>query len=362
MAGLEFSVPYNYDPSTLEELFKFKNLSGNSIREVYLSGPQVYSGAGREVPEIGINEFVKVVDRVHAERIRVNLILNSTCEGGDWYSPENIGSMLEYIGQMHKEHEVEAVTIANPIFIKAIRQEHKNLDICASVLSDIDCVERAVICSDAGANVITPDVSINRNLKLLKQIKEITGTELKIMVNEGCLHKCPFRKFHFNYTSHRSKELGNVNKFLFLDHCLQVTEKDHSQVLKSGWVRPEDIGKYSEITHFFKVVDRIKPKNMIIRCVKAYLEESWDGDLLDILSANLCSFGLKHAASIDNKSLDNYKFFQKITSCDRNCYQCGYCEDLAGKLVKLGMLTREKLEDIGLKDAADKLEKLGRLA
>jgi hypothetical protein len=28
------------------------------------------------------------------------------------------------------------------------------------------------------------------------------------MVNEGCLFKCPFRKFHFNYISHKSRNPG----------------------------------------------------------------------------------------------------------------------------------------------------------
>ena len=72
--------------------------------------------------------------------------------------------------------------------------------------SDIDYVQRAVIYTNMGANVITPDVNINRDLKLLKQIIETTGAELKLMVNEGCLYKCPFRKFHFNYISHKSKK------------------------------------------------------------------------------------------------------------------------------------------------------------
>ena len=49
---LEFSVPYNNDPETLHEIFRFKDLNGNRIREIYLSGPQEYSGAGRIVPEI----------------------------------------------------------------------------------------------------------------------------------------------------------------------------------------------------------------------------------------------------------------------------------------------------------------------
>ncbi|MDD5703971.1 MAG: hypothetical protein PHU23_18215 [Dehalococcoidales bacterium] len=362
ITGLEFSVPYNNDPETLEEIFRINRMNINSVREVYLSGPQTYSGAGREVPEMSNNEFIELIDRIHAEGIQTNLILNSTCEGGDWYTPERMGATMEYIGQMHHGHGLGTVTIANPIYIKEVRREFPTINICASVLGDIDCIERAVIISEAGANVITPDININRNLKLLKHIREVTGTELKLMVNEGCLYKCPYRKFHFNYTSHRSRELGKVHNALFLEHCLNVTEKDHSQILKSGWIRPEDTRRYEEITSFFKIVDRIQPRNMVIRCVKAYLEESWDGDLLDILSASLCSFGLKHAASLDNKSLDKYKFFEKVTSCDRNCGQCSYCVDIAQKLVKLGKLTREKLEDIGLKEAADKLEKMGRLA
>jgi hypothetical protein len=42
MAGLEFSAPYNNDSSTLEKLFELKDLNGNHIREIYLSGPQQY--------------------------------------------------------------------------------------------------------------------------------------------------------------------------------------------------------------------------------------------------------------------------------------------------------------------------------
>ena len=77
-----------------------------------------------------------------------------------------------------------------------------DIGICASVLGSIDCVQRVVIYREAGADVITPDVNINRNLVLLKEIKEATNARLKLLVNEGCLYKCPFRQFHFNAKTH----------------------------------------------------------------------------------------------------------------------------------------------------------------
>jgi len=356
MVGLEFSAPYNGDPETLEEVFRLKRLGGNRIREIYLSGPQEYSGSGRVKDKTSLGQFLEIVDKIHKKGLRVNLIMNSTCEGSDWYSSEVLNTKMEYLRQVHEEHDVEAVTIANPVYIKEVRRRFPDIEICASVLADIDCVQRAVIYAKAGANTITPDVNINRDLKLLKEIKEATGSELKLMVNEGCLYKCPFRKFHFNYISHRSVELGVVGSGIFPLLCLEVTTEDHSQVLKSGWIRPEDTGKYGEITNFFKVVGRGVLKSRVIRSTKAYLEESWDGDLLDIMCSSLLSFSLKYGTYLDNKSLDKYKFFEKVTSCDQNCSQCGYCQRLARKLLVLGLLTKEKLRDLGRNDEADAME------
>ena len=362
METLEFSIPFNQDPETLGEIFELAETSSNRVKEIYLSGPQEHSGSGRVVREQSFSQTIELVNQIHKENIRVNLCMNSTCEGKDWYSPEVVKTKLEYLRQMHEEHGVEAVTLANPIYIKEVRKRFPDLEICASVLSEIDSVQRAVLYNRFGANVITPDVNINRNLKLLKEIKEATNAKLKLMVNEGCLYKCPFRRFHFNYISHRSKEQGtNRMDGVFFANCQQVTRRDHSQILKSCWIRPEDTRKYSEITNFFKIVGRARPKSFVIRSTKAYLKESWDGDLLDILSSSLNLFSLQEFAHLDNKSLDRYKFFKVVTSCDKNCSQCSYCKELAQKLIKLGVLTRARLEDMGLKGLADELENKGKL-
>jgi collagenase-like PrtC family protease len=354
MDQLEFSVPYNNDPETLSEIFRLKAHAGNRIREIYLSGPQEYSGAGRIAPEMNFDTFAGIVEKIHKEGIRVNLLLNSICEGADWYSPAVLKSTMDYLRRVHEEYGVEAVTIANPMYIREVRRRFPNLEICASVLSDIDCVQKAVIFKKAGADVITPDVNINRDLSLLKRIKEKTQTEIKLMVNEGCLFRCPFRKFHFNYISHKSRQPGKGKEAkaednVFSLNCIQLSKSDPSQLLQSGWVRPEDLRKYGEVTRYFKLVGRTSSKSMVVRCMDAYLRESWSGDLLELMAGNLYSVGMSHLMHLDNKILDEIGFFDKVTSCDKACDLCDYCRALAAKLIQRGVFTPAKIEDLGLK-------------
>jgi collagenase-like PrtC family protease len=354
MGQLEFSVPYNNNPETLTEIFRLKSHNNNRIREVYLSGPQEYSGSGRIAPELDFSEFASVVDKIHVEGIRVNLLINSVCEGSDWYSPEVLKSTMGYLMRAHEELGVESVTIANPLYIREVRKRFPNLEICASVLGDIDCVQKAIIFRKAGADVITPDVNINRDLPLLKRIKDATHAEIRLMVNEGCLFRCAFRKFHFNYISHKSRKpdmTGGVKAEdnVFSLNCIQLSKNDPSQLLKSGWIRPEDTPKYAEITGYFKLVGRTSSKSMLARSFEAYLNESWDGDLLELMAGNLYSVGMSHLMHLDNKSLDTIGFFEKVTSCDKECSECAYCTDLIGKLIKRGIFTSAKIEDLGLK-------------
>jgi collagenase-like PrtC family protease len=350
MEALEFSVPYNGDSDLLPELFKMKNLNNNRIKEIFLSGPQEYSGSGRIMRTIDYDEFAQIVHKIHAEGIQVNLVFNSTCEGSEWYSPEVINSTMQYLDRVHNELGIKSITIANPLYIKAVRERFPDMEICASVLCDIDCMQRAAIFNDLGVDIISTDVNINRDLGLLEEIKDCTNTRLRLLVNEGCLYRCPFRKFHFNATSHVSKEINkgvkDVSFANFLGLGTGVIIKDHSQLLKSCWIRPEDLRKYGKITNFFKIVDRAQLSSFIIRATKAYMEESWDGDLLDIVSGCSKRYGMMYGAYLDNESLGKYNFFEKVTSCNRNCRHCSYCDELSAKLIKLGITTQAKLADI----------------
>ncbi len=351
---LDFSIPYNNDPETLTELFRYKERNGNRMVEIYLSGPQEFSGAGRIVPEMEFEEFARLVEKIHAQGVRVNLLLNSICEGADWYSPPVLQSTMDYLKRAHEHLGVEAITIANPLYIREVRRRFPDIEITASVLGDIDCVHKAVVFRRAGADVITPHVDINRDLGLLLRIKQATGARIKLMVNEGCLFRCPFRKFHFNYISHKSRKpdmKGTVRAEdnVFGLNCIQLSKSDLSQVFKSCWIRPEDLRKYAEITNYFKIVGRTSSKSMLLRAVAAYMDEVWKGDLLELMAGNLYSLAMSHLMHLDNQSLGDIGFFQKITSCDKECSQCNYCRVLAETLIKRGLFTDAKMQDLGLK-------------
>lgn len=363
MPGLDFSMPYNSDPKTLEELLKLQGLGGNRISEIYLSGPQEYSGSGRIMPRTNGDRFLKVIGLIHSNGIRVNLVLNTTCQGADWYSSAKKNSLLSFLKTMHREQGVEAVTIANPIYIGLVKQGLPEIEVCASVLSDVDSVKRAVLVREFGADTITPAADINRRINLLKEIKKATGARIKIMVNEGCLYNCVFRKFHFNFVSHWSKELehSTMEGKDFFEHCMTVTQKDHSQIFKSGWIRPEDLESYKDITTSFKMVGRARSESLVLRAARAYMSQHYKGNLIDIMCSSLHAFGLTYGAYIDNTALGESGFFSQVTSCDRECHKCSYCQQVAQKLLKLNVVTRGKLEDTGKKELADKLEASGKL-
>ena len=352
MSTLEFSVPYNNDPGTLTEIFRLKEFNGNLIREIYLSGPQEYAGSGRITTEQSFDEFENTVNRIHDEGIRVNLLMNSVCEGSDWYSAQVLKKTMDYLGRAVEGLGIEALTIANPMYIREVRKNFPEVEICASVLGDIDCIDKAVIYKKAGADGFTPDVNINRNLRLLKKIREKTGLEIKLMVNEGCLFRCSFRKFHFNFISHKSRnptiDKGRGEENVFSLNCIQVTRNDHAQVFKSGWIRPEDLERYEGISGYFKLVGRTSSKSMICRSLEAYMGQTWNGDLLELMAGNLYSWGMSHLMHLDNRGLDNIGFFDKVTSCDRECIDCDFCDKVAGKLLTQGVFTPEKTKDMGI--------------
>jgi len=363
MPDFVFSLPYNDDPETLRELFALQGTGGNTISEVYLSGPQEYSGSGRITQPLELGKFTEIVDTIHRYGARANLVLNPTCQGAEWYSAEKISSILNFVEKMHRDHGVSAVTIANPVYIRLVKQHLPALEVGASVLCDIDSVQKAEIVREYGADVITPEASINRDLELLAAIKAATGARIKIMVNEGCLYRCVFRKFHFNYVSHWSKELQHSKMAGkdFFAHCTGVTLKDPSLIFKSGWIRPEDLARYRAITALFKVVGRARPRIPVVRAARAYLSEHYAGNLFDIICSSLNAFGLTYGAYVDNASLGASGFFDTVSGCGMRCEGCGYCRELAGRLLKLNVVTREKLEDLGRAELADRLDAAGRL-
>lgn len=350
MPGLEFSLPHNGNPRTLDAQLALNGRNGNRVREVYLNVPQEVAGSGRAggSDRMTQEQFVRVAEHVHAAGVGVNMTMNATCGGSDWYSPERAGTVVDFVRRMHEDHGVEAVTLANPFYIEKVRQACPDIEISASVLAEIDCVGRAQAFAGAGATTFTPATSINRDLGLLAAITARTGLEVKPMVNEGCLYKCPYRTFHMNLISHRSREARPEGQdFSFA--CGERIAHDPAEVFRSNWVRPEELARYAQAgaAGFFKVVGRDMLASKVMRACTAYLDESYDGNLLDLLCSSVGFYNVETSAYVDNKALGESGYFERLSTCDRACHECGYCSKLAAEHLRYGWVTEENLYDMG---------------
>lgn len=329
MSDLKFSVPYNNDFELLKRFIEIKKLNGNRIEEIYLPIPQKYFGSGRVVDKITKEGLKKILHFSNENNLEVNLLLNSTCEGLDWYNSKNISKILDFLNEMVKKG-LDSVTVANPLFLQKIHKELPKLKIHVSVLSDVSSVQRAEFFKKLGGHMITPNRDINRNLEALKQIKKLDNINLKLLVNEGCLFECPYRSFHFNYLSHASKK-KEESSFLFLSRCPHIYKSSPSQILKSNWIRPEDLEKYKNITSNFKIAGRTQKSDWILKVVKSYMNQSHEGNLLGLMDGPLK--WLKETSDIYLNNKDLGGFFEKVTACNENCNECTYCKELAEKLL-----------------------------
>ena len=130
----------------------------------------------------------------------------------------------------------------------------------------------------------------------------------------------------------------HVDRFPFVsnpslfNNCSLIDKMDPSQVFKSNWIRPEDTGKYKEITALFKISGRTRDEDWINNTTKAYLNGTYEGNILDLMDSNLHIFQKRFNAYIDNARLVD--FHTKVTQCDKNCNRCNYCESTATKLLK----------------------------
>jgi len=331
MPGFGFSIPYNNNIETLKIIeSKFEDRpNGNKIENIYLSAPQEYFGSGRIVKGIDLKHLKEVISFCKKVNCGVNVVFNSTCEDVEWYSSRFVSKTLFIVKKLN-ELGVNTITLANPLFIKKVREKIKNIEIVASAFCDIDSLERAKYYENLGASEIVPN-GINRDFKTLETIKSSTDLKIRLMVNEGCLWQCPYRIAHTNYTSHASRKGTDILDFPSMA-CVYERVKDPVVLLKSEWIRPEDLKFYKKITTKFKIVGRTMSSEWINNVVGFYLNESFDGNLLEILESATPVYLKIKPTVIDNKQLNG--FLEKVINCKRNCTECDYCDEMSKKVIK----------------------------
>ena len=355
-------------PTTWEEKYLLRLKEYPQVGWLYGSLPTEVVGSGRQtalLPSVNRESGTEHIRQAHRLGFSFNYLLNTSCLGNREYTGDFHGAILKYI-EWVAEQEPDLVTVTLPFLAQLIKKQFPSLKISVSKYANVDSLEKAKYWEELGADEITiPDDNLNRDFKMLRLMRENLRCGIQIFTNLACLLGCPFAFHHANLASHgaqRHEEAGGVYLEYCLANCKNIRVRRPVEIIKSGWIRPEDLHHYEEmgITKF-KLVDRSLTARGLLKRVKAYSERKYRGNLGDIICLHtkrsehrFATAGLEakepgireklrlmgdaiFAAEniyIDNQKLEGFlDGIKKINCRYLSCDRCGYCEKYAQKAI-----------------------------
>lgn len=331
-----FSVPADFKISTLDQYEQLNSFYEDSkVIETYgqvTVGNVWGSGrAGDLIPKVDLNQLKDYVQYSKSKRIDFNYTLNATCLSNQEFSLEGIKKLMSFLQQLY-EAGVEQLTLALPSLIEIVKMSKYNFKIKASTLCQITNANKAKSFVKMGIDRIVVDESINRDFETLKRIKNVINQPIELIVNVICHKNCIYRSFHQNQVSH-NLNFNEASVTYYSHRCMMKRVEQVSNIMRLNWIRPEDLHYYSDIgINHFKIQGRQAAINGdIFRTVKSYAEESYDGNLMELLDAFAPTNSF--AVYVDNKKLDGFiqPFVKHADFCRSDCAVCGYCESFINK-------------------------------
>lgn len=342
-------VPTNWDPGLIAPLGQVK--ADIQIYGVLPTSMIGAGGSGPDIPQMTRNQAEEYIELVHSAGLKFDYLLNAPSMSNMEWDENTHRELLEYIDWISKIG-VDSVTVTIPYLLELIKRQFPRLKVRVSTIAHVNSVARAELFELLGADSITLDSNINRDFRLLQAIRNAVKCELSVLTNNLCLYQCPYEDYHHDSLGHASQTHNSLNGSL-MDYCVLSCTIDRlcntSQVIKSRWIRPEDIYAYEDIgIDLFKLSGRSMSTERILHAAAAYSSRHYRGNLYDILNvltpktgfANPASPGRQNSAMvapkvyIDNQALEGFIDFFRKQDCLSGCSHCNYCQKIADKVMQ----------------------------
>lgn len=335
-----FIMPADFKKETIDEYEKLNNTYKDSrVIETY-GNITIESNmeSGRAVSQLpvvdllGLQEFIAYSKQ---KNIDFNYTINAPHSQNKEFSEKGVLEIKNFLRNLY-EVGCRSLTIALPSLVELVKSTGYDFKIKASTLCQITNANKALAYKRMGMERIVPDESINKDFFALKRIRDAFGDKIEIIVNPICYKDCIYRMFHYNQVAVDSVGVTNEVSTNYYEHrCVLQRYGDISNLLKLGWVRPEDLKYYTRIgIYYFKLQGRhLVLKGDAVRTLKAYLDETFDGDVMDLINM---FYPINYfRVPLDNKKLDGFlkPFYEKENFCRRECAKCGYCEGFAREII-----------------------------
>ncbi len=288
--------------------------------------------------------------------------MNALCLGNLEYIRKN-NKELHKLLDLLKNSGAYGVRVANPYLAEFVKTNYPSLKI---IVENIRSFSYASYYAGQGIGRLVLSQDCNRDFRLIKEITSKLDVQLEVVVNDFILCSNPLTENIWLSHGHGSQTVHQNEGFTLAYYQVKEIQeklKDTAELLRSPWIRPEDLPVYEAAgVTSVKIVDRNGKSDWQNRVVDAYAGKKYDGNLLDIL----CAFDKEHietidlmvierpdlahskrtgwiydiidknGLSLDNQSLDNFlEPIEKGTIDCRYCHDCSHCRDFAGKAVKI---------------------------
>ena len=267
------------------------------------------------------------------------LLINNRVHHPDKYAETK--SVLKRLEEMLGEGVLDGIVYADAYYMQALsdasHEVASQLEAVPSVNLMIDGFDKAAAILDAiSMTAFKPpgklalDRSLNRNIESLSRMASrcrdaFPDVELELLANEGCLYQCPFKLTHDSHISlvHMNMNVDThaVNRSL---GCIRYLSENPQALFKSPFIRPEDIIRYEPFCDIIKLCGRTLGAPFLKQAITAYMDKTFDGNLLDLMDA---MDWLSDRLFVANDDLPD-DFFKMVTTCSKQCGACAYCSRL----------------------------------
>ena len=319
---------------------EFQDIVGryqDHIQEVFFSWPEL-KNARRMVGDTENLKGIVTEDMrwARAKGFSLDLLINAMCYGEEAFTAEQHARVIGALADMDRRGILpETVTVISPYLAQIIKRDFPKIDIRASVNARVDSIiSMEYMAPMFDSYYISRD--LQRDLPTLRAFRKWTrdhGKKLCMLVNGSCLRNCPFHFFHETINSHGLSRTVPETKRTGIQpsRCINMyMKKQYEEILRSSWIRPEDLHYYEDEVDVVKLSTRAVPDPE--RIIRAYCERSYDGNLLGLLDPVYTFFFRPYI--LDNKRFPADWVESGIGGkCATSCTHCGRCTEVLSKVM-----------------------------
>ncbi len=371
---MDLTVPTTFTASFLEGLAAMREAPAvpeHRVVELYGSFPSSVAGSGRPskyLPELDAPGLARHVAAARRLGIRFRYLLNAPCLGNSEYTPEGRAAIRELLATV-RDAGVEAVTVAIPLLVEWIREDFPEFDIKASTLAYATTVRQVQALARLGCRSVCLDIDANRDFELLRTMVAHGGAKVELIANPACLLSCAYRFYHNQCAGHGSQDSvateaqlarsegeapqpdeGHSGGTPYGPYCLLRCHldklRDPVELLKTPWIRPEDLRIYQELgIASAKLAGRGLAEEKLLSLIGAYVAGRHEGNLAELIGWSYWNLYAMHPVhgelpplevDLDNRSLDGFLTFFATHPyrCHLGCAGCGHCPSWARKALR----------------------------